>query len=274
METALRRALERGEFVTHYQPVWSLRGQHYVGTEALIRWQRDGMVVPPSKFIGVAEEAGIINDLGAWVLKDACAQTVRWQQDFGIPGLTVAVNASGLQLDDPTFPSLVESVVSSTGIAPGTLILEITESKLIHDDRGALDLLDRLRATGIRLAIDDFGVGYSSLGYLRQLPVDMIKIDRSFVSQLDDDPQTEEIVRAIITMAHTLGKGVVGEGIETTTQLGTLSGLDCDYVQGFLLARPGAARATRRVLRRVDVPATQAEDRRAEARRPQRLHRN
>jgi diguanylate cyclase (GGDEF)-like protein/PAS domain S-box-containing protein len=275
METALRRALERGEFVTHYQPIWSLRAQQYVGTEALIRWQRDGDVVPPSKFIGVAEEAGIINDLGAWVLRDACAQTVRWQEEFGSPGLTVAVNASGLQLDDPAFPALVESVVSSTGITPGTLILEITESKLIHDDRAALDLLDRLRATGIRLAIDDFGVGYSSLGYLRQLPVDLIKVDRSFVGQLDDDPQSEEIVRAIVTMAHTLGMGVVGEGVETTTQLRTLSGLDCDYVQGFLLARPGPARAARRILRHVDAaPGRAGEGRDPQPRRSQRLHRN
>ncbi len=254
METALRRALDRGEFVTHYQPVWGLRAQQYVGTEALIRWQRDGAVVPPSKFIAVAEEAGLIRDLGAWILKDACAQTVQWQRDFSNPGLMVAVNASGLQLDDPDFPAVVESVLSSTGIAPGTLILEITESKLIHDDRVSMDLLDRLHATGVRLAIDDFGIGYSSLGYLRHLPVDIIKIDRSFVSQLDDDAQTEEIVRAIITMAHTLGMRVVGEGVETMMQLRTLSALDCDYFQGFLLARPDVARTTSRVLRHVDVP--------------------
>jgi len=254
METALRRGLERGEFITHYQPVWGLRAQQYVGTEALIRWDRDGVIVPPSKFVGMAEEAGLIKDLGAWILKDACRQTVRWQRDFSNPGLMVAVNASGLQLDDPEFPAVVESVLSSTGIAPGTLILEITESKLIHDDPGALELLDRLHAIGVRLAIDDFGTGYSSLGYLRQLPIDIIKIDRSFVGQLDDDPQTEEIVRAIITMAHTLGIRVVGEGIETTTQFRTLSALECDYFQGFLLARPDVARSTRRVLRHVDVP--------------------
>ncbi len=254
-ETALRRALDRSEFVTHYQPVWGIRTKQFVGTEALIRWQRDGTVVPPSKFIGIAEEAGLVRDLGAWVLRDACAQTVRWQRDFSNPGLTVAVNASGLQLDDPEFPSVVESILAQTGIAPGTVIIEITESSLIRDDPTALELLGRLRATGIRLAIDDFGIGYSSLGYLRHLPVDMIKVDRSFVNQLDDDLQTEEIVRAIITMAHTLGMGVVGEGVETTSQLRTLSGLECDFVQGFLLARPDTARATRRTLRHVDAPA-------------------
>ena len=180
---------------------------------------------------------------------------MQWRlNDYYNPALTVAVNASGLQLDDDEFPSLLESVLASTSIAPGTLVLEITESKLIHDDSRALELLDRLHATGIRLAIDDFGTGYSSLGYLRQLPVDIIKIDRSFVSQLDDDAQTEEIVRAIITMAHTLGMRVVGEGVETMMQLRTLSALDCDYFQGFLLARPDVARTTSRVLRHVDVP--------------------
>ena len=214
-ETALRRALERGEFATYFQPIWGLKAKQYVGTEALIRWHHDGELIPPSKFIGVAEETGVINEIGAWILRDACAQTVAWQQALGLPGLTIAVNVSGCQLDQPKFPSVVADVLSATGISPSTLILEITESKLIQDDRATLEKLRLLRATGVRLAIDDFGTGYSSLGYLRQLPVDIIKVDRCFISQIVDDPQTTEIVKAITTLAHKLGMTVVGEGIET-----------------------------------------------------------
>jgi EAL domain-containing protein (putative c-di-GMP-specific phosphodiesterase class I) len=213
-----------------------------------MRWHHDGAVVPPSRFITVAEETGAINELGEWILRDACRQTLARQRELNLPGLTIAVNVSGCQLIHPEFVTVLTDVLAETGIAPETLALEITESTLIRDDDSTLERLHVLHATGVRISIDDFGTGYSSLSYLRQLPVDIIKIDRSFVSQIDDHPQTVEIVRAITTLAHSLNLVVVGEGIETVTQLHTLSALDCDCAQGFLFARPGLPKATASVL--------------------------
>ena len=247
-ETALRRGLENGEFVTHFQPVSELATCNYVGTEALIRWRRHGKLTQPKSFIAVAEESGLINDMGAWILHDACTQTARWQRTLGLPALSVAVNVSGCQLDQPNFPAVLQGVLEATQIPPDTLVLEITETKPIQDDEVTLNTLRRLSATAIRLAIDDFGTGYSSLGYLRHLPVDIIKIDRCFVTRIEDDAQTAEIVKTITTLAHTLGMTVVAEGVETAGQLGALTSLGCDFAQGFLLASPASAVATSRLL--------------------------
>jgi diguanylate cyclase (GGDEF)-like protein/PAS domain S-box-containing protein len=255
-ETALRKGLETGEFVTHFQPVWGLDRAEYVGTEALIRWRRDGKLTHPSSFIPVAEESGLINDIGAWILRDACTQTVQWQHSLGLPRLSVAVNVSGCQLDQPGFPSILEEILGTTGIPPQTVILEITETKLVHDDEVTLRTLRRLSATGIKLAIDDFGTGYSSLGYLRHLPVDIIKIDRCFVSRIEDDAQTAEIVRTITTLAHTLAMTVVAEGVETVGQLAAVTSSGCDCVQGFLFATPTPASAASKVLRHAPITAS------------------
>jgi len=256
-ETALRQGLANGEFVTHYQPVWGLAAGQYAGTEALVRWRRHGKLIHPSTFIPVAEETGLINEIGAWILRDACTQTVRWQRSLGLPGLKVAVNVSGCQLDHPSFPSVLDDVLAATGIRPDTLVLEITETKLVQDDEVTLNTLRRLSATGVRLAIDDFGTGYSSLGYLRHLPVNVIKVDRCFVSRIEDDAQTAEIVKTITTLAHTLGMTVVAEGVETKGQLRALRNVGCDCAQGFLLASPTSASATARVLRHGAPPTEQ-----------------
>jgi Amt family ammonium transporter len=237
-ETALRHAVARDELLVHYQPVWSMSQHRFAGTEALIRWNHDGVLIAPARFIPIAEESDLIVDIGLWVLRQACAQTALWRQNPHLADLTVAVNVSGRQLDRPDFPATVRAVLEDTGLDPSALTLEITETRLVHDDETTLAQLHELKSTGVQLAIDDFGTGYSSLGYLRNLPVDVIKLDRCFTSQLEHDRHTHEIVRTITTLAHTLGMSVVAEGVESDAQLAALRGLSCDHAQGFLLARP------------------------------------
>jgi diguanylate cyclase (GGDEF)-like protein/PAS domain S-box-containing protein len=240
-ETGLRHAIERGELVTHYQPILSLTSDQFVGTEALVRWQHDGRLMPPSNFIDIAEESGLIVDIGQWILHDACQQTYQWQQQAEFVTLGVAINVSGRQLDQPDFPQRVREVLDATKIDPSTVTLEITETTLIYDDPRTLRQLGALKELGVKIAIDDFGTGYSSIGYLRHLPIDTIKIDRSFISQLEHDHQTAAIVNTITTLAHTLGMKVVAEGVENARQLDTLRSAGCDWVQGFFFARPASA---------------------------------
>jgi Amt family ammonium transporter len=237
-ETALRHAIARDELLVHYQPVWSMSQHRFAGTEALIRWNHDGVLIAPARFIPIAEESDLIVDIGLWVLRRACAQTAKWRLNPLLADLTVAVNVSGRQLDRHDFPATVRAVLEESGLDPSALTLEITETRLVHDDEATLAQLHELKSTGVRVAIDDFGTGYSSLGYLRNLPVDIIKLDRCFTSQLEHDRHTHEIVRTITTLAHTLGMTVVAEGVESDAQLSALYGLSCDHAQGFLLARP------------------------------------
>ena len=241
-ETALRDAIERNQLVTHYQPVYSLADRRHVGTEALVRWNHDGRLVGPGEFIPIAEESGLINEIGEWILSDACRQTTEWNTAHpDEPPLHVAVNVSARQFELPDFPARVGRILDGSGIDPELVVLELTETSIVSDDQWTLERLGALRDLGIRLAIDDFGIGYSSLAYLRQLPVDIIKIDRSFTSQLEHDAATVAIVYTITNLAHTLGKTVVAEGVESEAQLEVLTNAGCDLVQGYHFARPSAA---------------------------------
>ena len=239
-EHSLHRALERSELMLHYQPVVEVSGATTVGVEALIRWRHpeQGMVAP-GRFIPVAEESGLIIPIGAWVLEQACIQLRDWHhRGPGGPRGSVEVNLSARQIDDPGIVATVEGILSRTGLPPEHLTLEITESALMRDAASALVVLRALKEIGVLLAIDDFGTGYSSLSYLQRFPLDVLKVDRMFVEQLGMRSGGDEIVSAVIQLAHTLGLEVVAEGVETEQQLDVLRSLDCDFAQGFLFSRP------------------------------------
>ncbi len=239
-EHSLHRALERSELELHYQPVVELDGVTTVGMEALIRWQHpDQGLVAPYRFIPVAEESGLIIPIGAWVLEEACHQLRDWhhRESSGARG-SVEVNLSARQIDDPRIISTVEGILARTGLPPEQLTLEITESALMKDAASALVVLRALKEIGVLLAIDDFGTGYSSLSYLQHFPLDMLKVDRSFVQALGVSSEGEEIVAAVIKLAHALGLKVVAEGVETTEQLDVLRSFECDLAQGYLFSKP------------------------------------
>ena len=244
VETALHEALPRNEFEVHYQPVFTAEGQKPVGVEALVRWRQGGELVSPAEFIPVAEEAGLIIGIDEFVLESACRQLGEWDMS-GAPGLHVSVNLSPRHLASQSLVGQVSGVLRRTGVDPSRLILEVTESSFVSDLAGAQTALHALRDLGISVGVDDFGTGFSSLSYLRDLPVNILKIDRSFVSPLDDqDPdrgvmRDRAVVRAIVELAHSLGLRTVAEGVETSEQLSILVGLGCDYAQGFHLQRPG-----------------------------------
>jgi PAS domain S-box-containing protein len=238
---ALRRALVEEQFVVHYQPVVDLETGDLVGTEALVRWaQAGGDLILPQRYLSAAESSGIIVALGTWVLREACGSAARWLATLGASPY-VAVNLATRQLEDPDLPAIVKDVLTDTGLEPGRLLLEITEGVLIRDLRAVTSRLQELRKMGVRVAVDDFGTGYSSLAYLKRLPVDVLKIDRSFVAGLGRDQGDAAIVAAIITLGRSLGLGVVAEGVETRTQANELRRLGCAYGQGFLYGRPGPA---------------------------------
>jgi diguanylate cyclase (GGDEF)-like protein/PAS domain S-box-containing protein len=239
-EHSLHRALERSELMLHYQPVVEIDGVTTVGVEALIRWQHpDQGLVSPYRFIPVAEESGLIIPIGAWVLEQACHQLRDWHHRGRTgPRGSVEVNLSARQIDDPRIVRTVEEILSRTGLPAEYLTLEITESALMEDAASALGVLRALKEIGVLLAIDDFGTGYSSLSYLQRFPLDILKVDRSFVETLGVDAEGDEIVSAVINLAHALGLKVVAEGVETTQQLQILRSLQCDLAQGFLFSRP------------------------------------
>ena len=230
----LRRALREGQMVLHYQPVVRLDTGDTAGFEALVRWQHpERGLLPPADFIHLAEATGVIVDLGAWVLREAVAQLVRWRDR----PLGIGVNLSARQLVDPALPTLLRDLVSASGIDAGRLVLEVTESALI-DDPAAEQVLSAVRALGVHLALDDFGTGYSSLTYLKRFPVDAIKIDRSFVAGLGRDPDDEAIVASVVSLGRAIGKTLVAEGVETADQLEALRALGVEQGQGFLWSRP------------------------------------
>jgi predicted signal transduction protein with EAL and GGDEF domain len=240
IENALRRAQERRELRVYYQPIISLASGAIEGIEALIRWEHPerGLLLP-TDFIHVAEETGLIVPMGAWVLDQACRQVMRWQASIPALGpLRLSVNLSGRQLGHPSLVSDVRAIINDTHINPSQVELEITESVLMDDVEMSEDTLGQLKRLGVKLAVDDFGTGYSSLSYLRRFPVDVLKVDRSFVDGLGHDPSDSAIVTAIVTLAHTLGLSAIAEGVETTDQLDELRRLRCDMAQGFLIARP------------------------------------
>jgi len=238
IRNGLVRALENREFLLHYQPQLDLAKGKLLGAEALIRWQHPELgMVPPNRFIQIAEESGMIIPIGNWVIQEACRQAMEWQK-AGWPGLVVGVNISALQFRRGDMEQIVSSALADSGLAPQFLELELTESILIQDVEKSLDTIQRLKDLGVRLSIDDFGTGYSSLAYLRRLPVDKLKIDQSFIRDITTRQDDAAIALSIITLAHTLKKKVIAEGVETAEQLQFLRENDCDEIQGYLLSRP------------------------------------
>ncbi len=237
-ESDLRHALERDELVLHYQPKVDILSGRITGTEALLRWNhpRRGLVAP-NDFIPLAEETGLIGPIGEWVLASACARNKVWQ-DRGFANLTVAVNLSARQFADPTLLSKLTHIIQSSGIDTSTLQLEITESMVMTHGANVIEVLEALKATGLHITLDDCGTGYSSLAYFKRLPIDSIKIDRSFIRDIPGDSGGATITRAIIALAHSLNLQVIAEGVETEAQLAFLRSLLCDEFQGFYLFRP------------------------------------
>ena len=241
MEHALRRALEREEFILYYQPQVQLETGQIVGVEALLRWQRaNGNLVSPGEFIPLAEETGLIMPLGEWALRTACAQNKAWQ-DSGLQALRVSVNLSARQFQQTSLPDVIGRVLAETGLDPRYLELELTESVLMQNTEVTVSSLSKLNAMGIRISVDDFGTGYSSLSYLKRFPIDMLKIDQSFVQDITVDADDAAIITAIIAMAHSLGIQVIAEGVETEAQLQFLRMRGSEIVQGYYFGRPVTA---------------------------------
>lgn len=236
MQGKLRLALEREEFILHYQPQVDLRTGHIVGMEALVRWNQPEIgMVSPGNFIGLAEETGLIVPIGAWVIRTACAQCKAWQ-DQGLEGYRVAINLSARQFGQPDLLNFFKQTLAETGLAPQCLEVELTESLVMTDVERSIEILRGLKALGIQLAIDDFGTGYSSLSYLKRFPIDVLKIDQSFVRDIEK-PDDAAIVKAIISMAHSLGMKVIAEGVETEAHCEFLRANLCDEIQGYLFSR-------------------------------------
>ncbi|MFL6205505.1 MAG: putative bifunctional diguanylate cyclase/phosphodiesterase [Acidimicrobiales bacterium] len=249
VEDALRGATERNELVLHFQPEVSLRTNQIVAVEALVRWQHpDWGLVAPGEFVSVAENSNLILELGTWVLANAMRQCAQWHAGFGPSAPTVAINISARQFLQDDFVELVATTLERTGADPGDICLEITESILMDDVDLTVATLRRLKALGVQLAVDDFGTGYSSLSYLRRFPVDVLKVDQSFVSGLGHDPEDSAIVQAVVAMGRALQLTTVAEGVETAHHLIELRELDCDLAQGYHFARPRPAEAISRML--------------------------
>jgi EAL domain-containing protein (putative c-di-GMP-specific phosphodiesterase class I) len=240
LETGLRQALEQGQLRVHFQPILSLGNGQISGFEALVRWERPGFgLVTPAEFVPVAEETGLLVPLGQWVLTQSCLQLRRWQLRFpDIRPLGVSVNLSPRQLRHPALVADVRRAIAEASLDPASVTLEITESALVVNAEETTRVLHELKGIGIHLAIDDFGTGYSSLNYLRRLPVDTLKIDRSFVNGLSESDRDKAIVRGILDIAGTLQLTTTAEGIETEAQLATVRRMGGSSGQGFLFARP------------------------------------
>jgi EAL domain-containing protein (putative c-di-GMP-specific phosphodiesterase class I) len=240
LQADLRRALDRGEFILHYQPLVELRTGVITGVEALVRWRHPQRgLIAPSEFIPVAEETGLIVALGRWVLQVACREARQWQLRFpDRTPLILNVNLSARQLQEDTLLQDVADALRESGLAPEHLVLEITESVLMRDAAAAVGWLHDLKRLGVQLAIDDFGTGYSSLSYLRQFPVDTLKIDKSFVSGIGVEAGRTTLASAIMDLGRTLGLKTVAEGIEQAAQLTELLSMGCQSGQGYHFARP------------------------------------
>jgi diguanylate cyclase (GGDEF)-like protein len=253
----MRLALQRGEFLLQYQPQFSLASGRVVGAEALIRWRHPELgLVAPGRFIPAAEQSGLIVDIGAWVIDEACRQARAWL-DEGLPPLVISVNVSPLQFRRGDLEGVVRRALSAARLPPASLELELTESLLIQDRNAYSDLLRRLKRLGVRLSIDDFGTGYSNLGYLKRFEVDRLKIDQSFVRRVVESPQDEAIVRAIIQIAHSLQLGTTAEGIEDAATLAKLQELGCAEGQGFVWSPAVPAEQFAELHRRNDNSALQ-----------------
>ena len=252
MEYLLRRALERQEFVLHYQPKVAVKSGRITGVEALIRWNSKELgPVPPAKFIPLAEKTGLIVPIGEWVLKTACAQNKAWQEQ-GYPPLLMSVNLSPRQFRQKNLLETINGALRDTGLNPGFLELEITESMIMLRPEQAIAILQQVHQLGVQLSVDDFGTGYSSLAYLKRFPVQKLKIDQSFMRDLTVDRDDAGIVTAVVAMAKSLGLEVVAEGVETAEQLAFLAKLDCEEYQGYYFSRPVPADEFTRLFRTTD----------------------
>lgn len=249
MESNLRRAIKQNEFVLHYQPLISLQSGLMVGVEALIRWQHADLgMIMPDRFIGIAEETGLINQIGDWVLGEACRQAQRWI-DAGIPLAVMAVNVSPVQFRQIGFVDAVAGALAASGLEAGVLELEVTEGTVMHDADATLGTLSALDRMGVALSVDDFGTGYSSLAYLKRFPVNKLKIDRSFIRDLETDLDDQAIASTIVSMGRNLRMTVLAEGVETLEQLTLLRNMDCDMAQGYYFSRPQSAGEITQLLR-------------------------
>jgi EAL domain-containing protein (putative c-di-GMP-specific phosphodiesterase class I) len=238
LENSLRKGIENQEFFLHYQPLWDLKTTKMAGVEVLLRWQSsDYGLMQPSTFISLLEDSGLINIVGEWVLRTACVQMREWTM-VEHRELKMAVNISGKQLKNTKFLETLTSIIHETGVNPRNLELEFTESVIMENVEETVEIFRKLKEMGIQLSIDDFGTGYSSLNYLKHFPVDRIKIDRSFVTDVHNNQSDSAIIEAIVSMAQSLSLRVVAEGVENSDQLHSLSKLGCDEVQGFYLAMP------------------------------------
>ncbi len=238
IELELRNALIRGELLLHYQPQVGAQGQ-VIGAEALVRWRHPQRgLVPPNDFIPAAEAGGLMVPIGDWVLRSACLQLVRWQASPDSAGLTMAVNVSASQFAQADFVERVLAVVRETGVSTGLLKLELTESMLAEDIADVAHKMTQLKAHGLRFSLDDFGTGFSSLNYLRQLPLDQLKIDQSFVRNILRSPQDASIARTVVTLGRSLGLDVIAEGVETSEHRSSLADMGCTSYQGYYFARP------------------------------------
>ncbi len=238
MENSLRKALELNEFTLHYQPKVNVNSKKVIGVEALIRWQHPKHgIISPAEFIPLAEEIGLIIPIGEWVLRTACNQNIAWQQS-GLPPIRMAVNLSAKQFLQTDFKKIIADILQETGLEAQWLELEITENIAMHNIKLVSKILQELKSMGIHISLDDFGTGYSSLSFLKKMPIDMLKIDRSFITDITSDADNAAIVAAAIAMAHSLKLKVVAEGVETAEQLQFLKKLKCNEVQGFLFSEP------------------------------------
>ena len=241
LETWLRYALEREEFEVWYQPKYSLSQERNVGAEALIRWQHpETGYISPARFVPLAEATGLIVPIGEWVLKTVCDQAASWLR-HGQPVVAIAVNLSSVQLNQSRLAQTLQDILTLTQLPPHHLELEVTETALMQDIESAIALLEQLKALNVKIAIDDFGTGYASLGYLRQLPIDILKIDTSFVRNIHQDVKNQSIVKNIIALAHDLGLKIIAEGIETQAEMEVLKAYGCDLIQGYWVGPPMVA---------------------------------
>lgn len=252
LEQSLRKAIAEDELLLHYQPQVDPHGREVVGLEALVRWQHGEFgLIPPSEFIPIAEETGLIVPLGNWVLRQACLQHGKWRAE-GRPPIKISVNVSGKQFQHPEFIPGLAAILDQSAMRPELLELEITESIFIHDAPQTIEKLKQLKRMGLRIAVDDFGTGYSSMNYLRQFPLDVLKIDRSFIRDIAHNAHDQAITDAMIRLAHDLGLRVVAEGVETAEQLARIKQPRCDAVQGYLFSKPLPAEEMGRWLTEAD----------------------
>jgi len=258
LQTDLRLAAERGEFFLQYQPIVALQDGRTTGFEALLRWQHPQHgLVSPAEFIPIAEETGVIGEIDRWVLREGVRQLGRWSRSgteadaLGGPSLSLNMSAQGFS--EPDLPTFLAGLLEETGVDPGKLYLEITEGTLVTSSDEVLETLGRLKALGVKLSIDDFGTGYSSLSYLQRFPVDVLKIDRSFVDKITQSDASAKLVEKIVELAHVLGIEVVAEGVETKEQLTYLRALSCEYFQGYYASKPLDAAAAERFLEEPSV---------------------